>query len=161
MISTIIQPTKESVSVAEMARMVGLSRARFYQLIGSAFPFPLYQIATRRPFFNADLQQVCLEVRRRNCGIDGKPIMFYCRRDGDLPRAKIRRPAVDKKTPEPLAAVLESVHALGLSSVTLSEVAAAVKELFPSGWSTMPEGEVIRAVFIHLKRQNSHDNVAR
>ena len=72
--------------------MVGLSRARFYQLIGSAFPFPLYQIVTRRPFFDEDLQQVCLEVRRKNCGIDGKPIMFYARRGGSesLPRAKAR-----------------------------------------------------------------------
>ena len=32
--------TKAAVSVAEMARMVGLSRSRFYQLIGTAFPQP-------------------------------------------------------------------------------------------------------------------------
>ena len=100
--------------------MVGLSRARFYQLIGSAFPFPLYQMATRRPFFNAEQQQVCLEVRRKNCGIDGKPIMFYARRGGEsLPRAKNRRPTVQKKTTEPLAGLLESVHALGLTTATL------------------------------------------
>ena len=146
--------------MAEMSRMVGLSRARFYQLIGSAFPFPLYQMATRRPFFNAELQQICLEVRRRNCGIDGKPIMFYCRRGGELPRAKIV-PATQKKRSEPLSPVLESVQALGLASVTQSDVAAAVKELFPNGWSAVPEAEVIRAVFIHLKRQHSPDNVAR
>ena len=30
--------TKAVVSVAEMARMVGLSRARFYQLVGTTFP---------------------------------------------------------------------------------------------------------------------------
>jgi hypothetical protein len=151
---------KESVSVAEMARMVGLSRARFYQLIGSAFPSPLYQVGTKRPFFNADLQQICLEVRRRNCGIDGKPIMFYARRGGELPRAK-KRPASHGKSAEPLGFVLDSVHALGLASVSLAEVTRAVREVFPNGWSGVPEGEVIRAVFIHLKRQNSHDKVAR
>ena len=155
-------PTKETVSVAEMARMVGLSRARFYQLIGSAFPFPLYQVATRRPFFNAEQQQVCLEVRRKNCGIDGKPIMFYARRGGEtLPRAKNRRPTVQKKTTEPLAGLLESVHALGLTTATLADVSRAVKELFSNGWNSVPEAEVIRSVFIHLKRQNSPDNVAR
>jgi hypothetical protein len=154
------QQLRESVSVAEMARMVGLSRARFYQLIGSAFPFPLYQVSTQRPFFSADLQQICLDVRRRNCGIDDKPIMFYARRGGELPRAK-KRPATESKRDEPLSSVLDSVHALGLSSVSLAEVARAVKELFPNGWSGVPEGEVIRAVFIHLKRQNSHDKVAR
>ena len=38
---------KSAVSVAEMARMVGLSRSRFYQLVGTAFPHPLYDVATR------------------------------------------------------------------------------------------------------------------
>jgi|SRR4051812_11821875 hypothetical protein len=160
MMNNVSPPIKESVSVAEMARMVGLSRARFYQLIGNAFPFPLYQTATRRPFFNAELQQICLDVRRRNCGIDGKPIMFYCRRGGELPRAKTGRSKVQAKTPEPLAGLLESVQELGLPA-TLSEVATAVKELFPSGWSGVPEGELIRAVFIHIKRHNSPDNLAR
>ena len=32
--------TKAAVSVAEMAQMVGLSRARFYQLVGTTFPSP-------------------------------------------------------------------------------------------------------------------------
>ena len=72
--------TKAAVTVAEMARMVGLSRARFYQLMGTAFPSPVYDVATRRPHFDEDQQKDCLEVRRRNCGIDGKPILFYCRR---------------------------------------------------------------------------------
>jgi hypothetical protein len=157
-----IQPLKDAVTVAEMARMVGLSRARFYQLVGSAFPFPLYQVATKRPFFNADLQQVCLEVRRRNSGMDGKAIMFYARRGGsELPRAKKRRSSTSGKPTAPLAHVLESVHALGLTSAKQNDVDASVRKLFPSGWETVAEGELIRAVFVDLKRQNSNDNVAR
>ena len=36
------EPTKVAVSVAEMARMVGLSRARFYQLRrAGVFPTPV------------------------------------------------------------------------------------------------------------------------
>ena len=31
--------------------MVGLSRTSFYQLIGTAFPFPLYDMATKRPYY--------------------------------------------------------------------------------------------------------------
>jgi len=42
---------KSIVSISGMARMVGLSRARFYQLVGTTFPWPLYDIATRRPFY--------------------------------------------------------------------------------------------------------------
>ena len=70
---------KAAVTVAEMARMCSLSRARFYQLIGTAFPYPIYSVATKRPFFNEEAQKLCLEVRRRNCGVDGRPILFYAR----------------------------------------------------------------------------------
>lgn len=52
--------TKAAVSVSEMARMMGLSRSRFYQLIGSALPFPIYDVATRRPIYDQQLQQTCL-----------------------------------------------------------------------------------------------------
>ncbi len=41
---------KAAVTISEMARMCSLSRARFYQLIGSAFPFPVYSVSTHRPF---------------------------------------------------------------------------------------------------------------
>ena len=75
--------TKAAVTVAEMARMLNLSRQRLHQLIGTAFPYPVYDIKTRRPFFTEELQRVCLEVRRRNCGVDGKAILFYARRGGD------------------------------------------------------------------------------
>ena len=68
---------KSVVSVAEMARMVGLSRGRFYQLVGTAFPWPVYDIKTRRPYYDAEGQSRCLDVRKRNCGIDGRPVLFY------------------------------------------------------------------------------------
>ena len=55
-------PTKTICTIADMARAVGLSRARFYQLIGTAFPHPLYNVTTRRPFYDEELQRVCLEV---------------------------------------------------------------------------------------------------
>ena len=76
------EPTKAAVTVAEMARMVGLSRARFYQLLGTTFPWPVYDVSTRRPIYVEEQQSICLEVRRRNCGIDGKPVLFYARRNG-------------------------------------------------------------------------------
>src|SRR5690242_18870981 len=77
--------TKAIVTVAEMARMVGLGRARFYQLQGTAFPWPVYDIRTKRPIYLEEQQRVCLEVRRRNCGVDGRPILFYARRPSSDP----------------------------------------------------------------------------
>src|SRR6516165_11831748 len=98
--------TKAAVSVAEMARMVGLSRSRFYQLIGTAFPEPERQKGTGRPVYTEELQKVCLEVRRRNCGIDGKPILFYARRIGSAPaRPKAPKPKLEPKGKEVVALV--------------------------------------------------------
>src|SRR5260370_42553358 len=77
--------TKAAVTVAEMARMCALSRSRVYQLIGTALPAPERQPETDRPIYTEELQQVCLEVRRRNFGIDENPILFYARRLGSAP----------------------------------------------------------------------------
>ena len=120
--------TKAVVTVSEMARMCGLSRSRFYQLIGTTFPAPLMD-KKKRPFYSEELQAVCLEVRRRNCGIDGKPILFYARRIGP--------------------------------AVTAADIAKALKEIFPSGVENEDDGEILRAVFLHLKRKNWADKVGR
>ena len=54
------------VSVSEMARQCGLSRARFYQLMGTTFPRPVYDVATRRPFtprnFNRCVSKFAVET---------------------------------------------------------------------------------------------------
>jgi len=152
---------KAVVSVAEMARMVGLSRARFYQLIGSAFPWPVYNVSTRRPFYVEEAQRLCLEVRRRNCGIDGKPIMFYSRRLPTAPlNSKPRKPATRQK-PESHHDLIHALRGLGLTAVTNDQVATAIKESFPGGIAGVDPSEVIRVVFVHLKRRDSADKVGR
>jgi predicted DNA-binding transcriptional regulator AlpA len=151
--------TKAVVTVSEMARMCCLSRSRFYQLIGSAFPSPLMD-KKKRPFYSEELQAVCLEVRRRNCGIDGKPILFYARRIGTAltkPK-KVKAPAtINPKH----ADLLEGVRSLGIASVTAADIDKALKEVFPSGVENQDDGEILRVVFLHLKRKNRADKVGR
>lgn len=142
--------------------MVGLSRARFYQLIGTAFPHPVYSVSTRRPIYVEELQKVCLEVRRRNCGIDGKPVLFYSRRSAAgapaISRAKAKKPrAMDDR----LASVVEGVRSLGLASASRQQVEAAIVQLYPNGVAGEDRSEVLRAVFVHLMRQNRGDSVGR
>jgi hypothetical protein len=135
--------TKAAVTVAEMARMCGLSRARFYQLIGSAFPHPVYCVATKRPYYDEESQRICLEVRRRNCGIDGRPILFYAKR---LPVALPKRmPKIENKCSQ----LLNGLQSLGLS-VSAGQVEATVKEL---GLQGIENGEAVRAIFLHLQRK--------
>jgi hypothetical protein len=138
--------TKTAVTVAEMARMCGLSRARFYQLIGSTFPWPVYNVATKRPFFDEEAQRICLEVRRRNCGIDGRPVLFYARR---LPVAVPKRmPKYAPQNENKCSQLLDGLRALGLNASS-AQIESAVKEL---GLGGREDGEAVRAVFIHLKR---------
>ena len=146
--------TKKIVTVTEMARMVGLSRARFYQLQGTAFPLPVYDVSTRRPIYVEEQQKVCLEVRRRNCGIDGKPVLFYARRPEPRPMAAAtRRPRAKKSKNESHADLIEALKSLGLVATT-DQVASALKEMFPNGVAGIEQSEVIRTVFVRVKRQN-------
>lgn len=147
--------TKTVVSVAEMARMVGLSRARFYQLINEGvFPSPIYSVHTRRPYFPADMQQACLDVRRRNCGVNGKPILFYAARHplGQHP-APIKKPKAEPKSKNEYVDLIDGLRSLGLEATT-AQVEPIIKELFPAGIQKLDSGEVIRSVFLRMKRQN-------
>lgn len=151
--------TKSVVSVAEMARMVGLSRARFYQLVNDGvFPSPLYRIETRRPFFTQEMQESCLEVRRRNCGLNGRPVLFYARRLG-TPIAKAK--ATPPKNSHKHADLIEGLRALGLTTVTAVQVEAALERCMPNGKSGIDDETVLRTVFLFLKRQDSGENVGR
>ena len=143
---------KAAVTVAEMARMAGLSRARMYQLMGKAFPEPSRD-ETGRPYFDEEQQRTILEVRRRNCGVDGKPILFYA------PRNSVRQSSPKPRTKsKPVAAtcppeVIEGVRALGLV-VTDAQVTAVINKSFPNGIETVDPGDVIRTVFLSIQRNN-------
>ena len=145
---------KAAVTVSEMARMCSLGRSRFYQLIGSAFPEPTRD-DRGRPYYTEEQQRVCPEVRRRNCGIDGKVVLFYA------PRHSVPASAPKRKRGTTHPGVLAEVRALGLTTATAAQVDATMAQLFPNGVDGADPGEVIQAVFLSLKRKNSSDNVGR
>ena len=147
---------KTVVSVAEISRMIGLSRARFYQLMNEGvFPSPLYDVATRRPFFNEEMQAICMEVRRRNCGVNGKPILFYAARHPlGVKSTPVKKPKAEPRQKNQYADLLAGLRSLGLE-ITAAQVEPVVKELFPTGIQNLDSGEVIRGVFLRLKRHNT------
>jgi hypothetical protein len=136
---------KAVVSVSEMARLVGLSRQRFHQLV-QAGVFPQPQRQDGRPFYDEAAQQQCLEVRRRNCGVNGQVVLFYSRRHPAPTTPKKVSPA-----PTPHADLLDGLRSLGLASVTAADVGVAVKMLFPQGTAGIDQGVVIKGVFLHLR----------
>ena len=150
---------RAAVSKSEMARMVGLSRTRFRQLVDQGvFPQPLYDICTRRPFYNEELQRMCLEVRRTNCGINGQAVLFYARRGSVSTSAPKKRTKAKKPTNNKHADLIDGLTALKLTGVTTAQVDQSLRELFPAGTSDVPQEEVLRSVFLHLKRPDSSGN---
>ena len=147
---------KTVVSVAEISRIIGLSRARFYQLMNEGvFPSPLYDVATRRPFFNEEMQAICMEVRRRNCGVNGKPILFYAARHPlGVKSTPVKKPKAEPKSKSQYTDLLAGLRSLGLE-ITAAQVEPVVNELFPTGIQNLDSGEVIRSVFLRMKRHNT------
>ena len=129
-------------SVTEMARAVGLSRARFHELIKTGiFPPPVYCIQTKRPMYPSALQQKCLQIRRTGIGFGGQPVRFNAPRRSQ--HAGSRRQCVTGHGD--LAGVLE---ALGIR-VARDELANAVRALYPEGLS---EGPLQSAVIDNVVR---------
>src|SRR4051794_17856630 len=121
---------KAIVTVSEMARMVRLSRARFYQLVrAGVFPAPEYQKG--RPVYTEEQQQVCLEVRRRNRGVNNEPVLFYPRRSPAAPAKPKQRATEPAPKNKDIQALLDGLNALGLTTATAAQVEAVTKELYP------------------------------
>ena len=150
---------KSAVTVAEMARMVGLSRSRFYQLIGTAMPEPSRD-ERGRPFYSEDQQRTILDVRHRNCGVDGKPILFYAPRHS-APTPAPKRRSKPQQVHGQHADIVDGVRGLGLTTATAAQVEAEIAQLFPNGTAGVVPGEVIKQVFLSIKRQNSGDKPGR
>ncbi len=80
-------------SVTEMAKKLGLSRARFYQLQNmGVFPTPVHCRHTRRPFYPMDPQEQCLEIRRTPIGANGQPTLFNTKRKAARSQKPSTRP---------------------------------------------------------------------
>ena len=152
--------TKAVVSVSDMARLVGLSRARFYQLQkAGVFPAPSYQAG--RPVYTEDQQQVCLEVRRKNRGVNGEPVLFYARRRGTEPPRRNKRADPPPARNKDIAALLDGLNALGLTTATAAQVLKVTEELFPQGTKGLDQAEVLRVVFLHVQRRDAGGNEGR
>jgi len=90
-------PTKQCVSITEMSKTLSISRQRFNQLVKlNIFPKPDYHPTTKRPFYDATKQKMCVLVRSTNTGINGEPILFYKNRS-DVVNKKNKKQVVNKK----------------------------------------------------------------
>jgi hypothetical protein len=147
---------KTVCSVSELAKVLKLSRGRFYQLIQrGSFPPPIYDVQTRRPYYTLELQQICHEVRQTNIGHNGRPILFYTPRRKKEHLESPAFPAEKRKKPVSNAQYQELADALanmGLSNVNSQQIQDALNILFPGQrLEILDYGLVIRQLFRHFK----------
>lgn len=135
------------INVRQMAAKCQFSTSRFYELIAArVFPSPLVHPSTKRPMYDRELQEKCMEVCRTGIGVNGVPVLFN------------KKPTRGRKqTPRPIAAdnsiVAELVASLkGLNiSTTPRAVEDALVTLFPQGLSGVDTGTLIVQIHEHLK----------
>ena len=114
---------------------------------------------SKRPCYLEEKQRQILEARRRNCGVDGKPILFYSRRRDLGQKKAVPQPPKQPKNNQ-YADIIDGLMALNVN-VTVAQVELVVKELFPQGTDGTDPGEVIRAVFLRIRSQNPPDKQGR
>lgn len=152
-----MEDSQSIVNVSQMARMVGLSRQRFWQLATEGvFTMPVYDIRTKRPFFDGQMQETNMRVRQTNFGLNNRPILFYSRRSSaELKTAqpKSKRSSESKPAPK-YRSLIDGLKQLGMMSVTSTQVEKAIQNLYPTGLPS-EEGEVLRTIFVELMRRDS------
>ena len=140
--------SKQIVSITDISKMLQMSRARFYQLLEQGFfPKPLYDDRSKRPYYDLELQQKCLECRQSGIGVDGSFMLFYSPRKSES-LAEIRK----KKTDPALKEIVETLLTMGLE-VTVKQVQQGLSELYPDGIENLEQGLVIRELFRHFKSE--------
>ena len=151
--------TRAFVSLSELAEdILRISRARLYELIErGAMPHPIYDLRTRRPLFNAELQRQAVAVRQTGLGIDGSVVIWY-RRDRRGPTTVLAHPARAPRRTSAQAAsrhdeLVSSLQGLGVAQADGQSVAAAIAECFPNGLDGQQEADVLRILFRHLRRR--------
>lgn len=145
---------KAAVSVTEMAKMVGLSRARFYDLMtAGVFVPPVYSLTRRRPFFAAAMQQQNLEVRQTQRGVNGEYIIFYDKQSSAHNGRSTTSRSPGRNRSNGHGDLINGLRSLGLET-TQDQVDQAVRTCYPSGTNGTPETEVLRTIFRHLRRTN-------
>jgi len=142
------QFTKAVCSVSEMASVLELSRARFYQLLDTGIlPQPIYDVRTKRPYFDLELQEQCIKVKQTGIGANGQYILFYSPRQRSQKDAKTTaRKKVSKH--QDLAETLETMGV----DVSAKEVESAAANLYPDGIDNIDEGLLVRELFRFLKK---------
>ena len=139
--------SKPIVSISDICKMLQLSRSRYYQLVDSGFfPKPKIDSRSKRPYYDAALQQTILECRHSGIGADGSFMLFYSPRKKET-ISRIR----GKKVCPVVKELTETLQEMGLET-TVEQVQQGLIEIYPEGTDAVEQGVIIRELFRYLKQ---------
>ena len=145
---------RAAVSVSQMAKMLSLSRSRFYELVAKGvFVPPIYSTTTKRPFFPREMIEVNLRAKVEQIGVlTGEFVLFQERR----PVTQIEAPERSSRRRDGRATTLVTgLKSLGLDNVNAAAVERAMSACFPSGTDGQDDATVLRTVYRHLRRSGA------
>jgi hypothetical protein len=142
---------EEVCPVNKLAKKIGLSRPRFYQLQkAGVFPPPVYSIWTKRPMYTQSLQQICMEIRRRGIGYNGLTVIFYAERSNKTNLLRQRSESNYKE----IAIALEN---FGIA-VSTGQIRKAVSVVFPNGLALHKfDGLALGRLCLYFKQECKND----
>ena len=147
---------KPICSVRELAEdILGLSRSQFYNLQKhGVFPFPVYDIRTRRPYYPIALQKICIHIRRTNIGYNNLPVLFYSirKRKSESSQMRSSAKASEQSAQQGDSELVETLQRMGLGKVTVVQVRSAISQLYPKGLP-QEQGVVLRDLFRFLRQR--------
>ena len=133
------------ITVTELCELIGLSKNRFYALQKAGiFPAAIRSPLNNRPVFDSTLIEQCLGIVRNRIGANGAP--YVPNRKKAIPTRESRRKSAGLHQ-----GLIEALASLGLSA-TPAQVDEAMGQL-PEGGAGMEEPELIRQVFLQLRKK--------
>jgi hypothetical protein len=144
----LLSSVKSVVTVSEMADLCQLSRSRFYDLIEvGVFPKPVNHPSSKRPMYDREMREKCLEIRETGIGLNGQPVLFNRKPKKGSPPLQ-RKKAEERKADH--ADLLDALKGLGLTT-TAQAVNEIIAALYPNGLLGIDQGDLVRKVFLHLQ----------
>lgn len=145
-----------AVSMSQMARLLNMSRSRFYQLISQGILLPpIYSLSSKRPYYTSEMAQRNIEVKKNNTGINGEVIIFYSAKKKvvrTVNRLKTSKKEIKTNKHKDL---IEGLESLGMTDIKSSDIEKAIADCFPDGTKDVDQDEILTTIFRHLRCRNT------
>ena len=133
-------------SIKSVCKLLKLSRGQFWNLQKEGiFPECLTDSMTGRHYFNEELKDICLQVRKTGIGVNNCFHLFYD------PRQNTGKPRQSKPQNNTMvSAYLDTLRSMGIADITAKDINAALTTLYQDKIPAQ-EGVVVRDLYRYFR----------